>query len=350
MENNEHVNDVDASFSSPSGIRTKRSPSWFLDTSEPEFIPSKKQAAETEGSKPSSGISFAGPPSWDNTFQTVPNQFNDRLFGSQITRPINYAERNISAVVTDDDLNGRAKSIDDQHGQDITVGLSMTHATEDPQMCLNYGGITNVNVNQAKDYEIEMHAPIDQGPNSDNSNDLSTDHAIVNGSETGQTCNKEQDNVMLMGHSYCSGHSVGRPTSQEDNYRRGDVNIISFSFADQQETVLVGRPVGSYDQLCNHSSVQTSKAICEEDLDASNINIIMNTDHMTKPRTELVLKSKPDNKAVRKEAPNSFPSNVRSLISTGMLEGVPIKYVSLAKKVNPNSYCPFLHNYVCLVT
>lgn len=37
--------------------------------------------------------------------------------------------------------------------------------------------------------------------------------------------------------------------------------------------------------------------------------------------------------STKKEASTSFPSNVRSLISTGMLDGVPVKYVALSREV-----------------
>jgi hypothetical protein len=36
----------------------------------------------------------------------------------------------------------------------------------------------------------------------------------------------------------------------------------------------------------------------------------------------------------RKAPPNNFPSNVKSLLSTGMFDGVPVKYVSWSRDVS----------------
>ncbi|PQQ00667.1 uncharacterized protein Pyn_36463 [Prunus yedoensis var. nudiflora] len=109
--------------------------------------------------------------------------------------------------------------------------------------------------------------------------------------------------------------------------------MISFGgFPDEQDIIPVGRPVGNYDQLYHPDSVQTLETSCEKDLDVSNASVVDNTASVGKPRPESVSKNKPEIKLSRKPAPNSFPSNVRSLISTGMLDGVPVKYVSLARE------------------
>lgn len=65
-----------------------------------------------------------------------------------------------------------------------------------------------------------------------------------------------------------------------------------------------------------------------KELDVANVlGVVANT-----PQSVIKSKSKLETKPAKKEAPNSFPSNVRSLMATGILDGVPVKYVSLSKE------------------
>ncbi|PON38661.1 Jas TPL-binding domain containing protein [Trema orientale] len=338
------VNDGDANLSNSARIGTKRSHQWFLDTAESELSPDKKQVVDTVNTKLSSGISYTSVPPWENTasLQSVPNQFVDRLIGSETARSVNFAGRNISSVVTDD-LNGRRQGTDNHVGDDIAFGLSVAH--EGPETSLSYAGIRKVKVNQVKDCDNGIHPLRRHGSNN---GDLSSDQAFDRENKTnyvamGQSLNKEHDNMMIVGHTYSTGDAHIRSTipnysrvdstiTMGDTYGKGDTNIISFSgFPDEQDIIPVGRPVDSYDQLYHHSSV-TSETACEKEPDPLDANAVMNTNRVVKPRSDLVSKNKPESKAPKKEAPNSFPSNVRSLISTGMLDGVPVKYVSLARE------------------
>lgn len=298
-----HVNDGDATFNTPSRIGAKRSHQWFVDAAESELFLNKKQAMQRENSKLSSGLPYACT-HWENTssFQSAPNQFIGRLFGSETVRSINFAERNISSIEMDD-LNMGQKDNDHQYDS-----------------------------------------------NGEDNRDLPTSQALDRGNETcflsmGQANNKDDDNVILMGQSYdrvnthirSAGSNYGNgeenSISVGETYSKGDANIISFAgFPDEQDCISVGRSVDSYDQLY-HQSSQTSETACEKELDAANAKAVV-TNRVVKPRIESVSKNKLDCKTSRKEAPNSFPSNVRSLISTGMLDGVPVKYVSLTREVS----------------
>lgn len=358
-----NVNDGDANLSNAARIGTKRSHQWFLDTAVSELSPDKKQVLQTVNTQLSSGISYASVSPWENTtgLQSVPNQFVDRLITSETSRSVNFAERNISSVGTDD-LNGRRKATDSHFGDDVPFGLSVVH--EGPETCLSYAGIRKVKVNQVKDSEHGKYALRRHGSNN---SDLTTDQAFDRENETnyvamGQSFNKEHDNMMLVGHAYNPGDAHIRSTvpnygradentvSMGESYGKGDATIISFSgFPDEQEIIPVGRPVDSYDQLYHQSSV-ISETPCEKAPDPSNANAIINSNHIAKPRSDSVSKNKSEHKTSKKEAPNSFPSNVRSLISTGMLDGVPVKYVSLAREVNSSCssifHLVFLLNYL----
>ena len=329
-----------------SRIGTKRSHQWLVDAAELELSSDKKQVVRTINTKLSSGIPYTSVPPWEHTtsLQSVPNQFVDRLIGSETARSLNVAERNITSFGTDD-LNGRRKGTDSHFGNDVPFGLSVAH--EGPETCVSYAGIRKVKVNQVKDCDNDIHAL--RRHDSNNNSDLSTDHTFARENETnfvsmGQSFNKDRDNTMLVGHTYNTGDphirsavpNYGRMDDNMipmgDTYGKGDTNIISFSgFPDEQDIIPVGRPVDSYDQLYHQSSVITETA-SEKEPDPLSGNAVT-TNRVVKPRSDSVSKNKPESKAIKKEAPNSFPSNVRSLISTGMLDGVPVKYVSLAREV-----------------
>lgn len=317
------------------------------------MFPNKKQAVGIPNSTSSSEISNANIPSWDNTsgFQSEPNQFI-RLFGLETARAVNFAERNIFPVGT-----GTSNA---------SVSLSTSHAMEDPEACLSYCGFRKVKVNEVKDSDSGMHAPKGHIFTTGNTSDISAVQAFNRENESnfismGQVYDKEDDNVTLISHTYSRGDDHIGSTSPtyvkgddnaipiSDTYSKEDSNMISFGgFHDAHDIIPVGRPIGSYDQSYNQSSVQTPEAVHEKELDASNANAVVNNTQAAKSKPESVSKNKPEFKATKKEAPNSFPSNVRSLISTGMLDGVPVKYVSLSREVKSFFFFLFIFYLILL--
>ncbi|KAL9416045.1 hypothetical protein AB3S75_039273 [Citrus x aurantiifolia] len=342
--------DGDAAFDNPSRIEPKRPHQWFVDAGDSELFPNKKLAVQAANNKPRVEVSNSNVPCWENTssFQTVPNQFIGRLFESESARSVNFAERNLSSVGTDD---SRRKGFEDHFGEDSSVGLSISHGIGGPEAsCFNYGGCRKVKVNQVKDSIGGLNAPKVHSFDSENNNDLSTAPAYTRENQSGymtmaQGYNKEDDTVTLMGHTYNRGDTNIRSTgstyckgedgaiSLSDTYSKDDNNIISFvGFHDEHEIISMGQPIGGYDSSYNQSSDQTEAAL-EKQLNTSNNAIaIAASSRAAKSKPESLSKSKLDFKTSKKEAPNSFPSNVRSLISTGMLDGVPVKYVSLSRE------------------
>ncbi|XP_050367665.1 uncharacterized protein LOC126786008 [Argentina anserina] len=345
-----HENDGDATYGNPSRIEPKRSHQWFADSTEPQLFRNKKQAVHV----PNSNLSMGMPTetvSWENpsSFQSVPHQFIDRLFGSDTESAANFSNRNM-APVGSDDWSIRTKGVDDQFGEDAPVNLSISHAIENPEVCLGYAGIRKIKVNQVKDSDTGMHASREHGSSREYNSNLPTSQAFDRTHETsfispGQAYDKEHDNVTLMGHTYNLGAAHVRPLGANygkreenvisigDSYSKGNANMISFGgFPDEQDMNTMDRAAANYDQLYHQSSVQTSETANEKESDATNVNAADNNASVAKSRPEPVSKSKPEIKPVKKQAPNSFPSNVRSLISTGILDGVPVKYVSLARE------------------
>jgi hypothetical protein len=163
------------------------------------------------------------------------------------------------------------------------------------------------------------------------------------------------------------------------NYNKGDNNSISFqSFHDEPETNMSGNVIRGYDLLVsNQNSAQTSEVPVQNNLPQTNVDPQLNTNTASKviantqlnscleansktdtdtkgkepktsinaapknkePKTTIDSASKnKELKTSKKIPPNNFPSNVKSLLSTGLLDGVPVKYVSWSREVRLKYY------------
>ncbi|KAM0044869.1 putative Jas TPL-binding domain-containing protein [Helianthus debilis subsp. tardiflorus] len=300
--------DGDALFGNSSRVESKRDHQWFTDATETELFPSKRQAIESPNSKSISGIPTCHL-SWDNVsaLQSPPNQFIDRLLGSPVRMDNGPVNKKIAH---------------DQIGNASLVGLSMSYSIEDPEINVNYGGIRKVKVNQVKEAENTVTA----------SNE-------TNFITIGPNYGNEDANVTLMGHSYSGfdpAHRSMGPTSSKDEETSISIsNSISFGgFQDESEIETLTRPTNSYyvKDMNNYgltfdqSTINTLQSSGNKELDASNAIAVGNTNQGVNSKGKL------ESKAVKKEAPNSFPSNVRSLMATGILDGVPVKYVSISRE------------------
>lgn len=330
-----HVNDGDAVFDNSSRIEPKRPRQWFLDDSEQELFPGKKQALEAPNNKQNSGIAMPSSLPWESSsgFQSVPavpSQFMDRLFGSEAIMPVTLTERNMSIAGTDGS-NVRQKVTDEQFENNSSVGLSISYAMEEPENGVSYGGIRKVKVNQVKDPENGLHTSVEDGIG------ISMEQTYRRESEStfesmGQHYGKDGGSVSLIGHSYEIGDNT---ISMNHSYNKGDNNMISFG-GYQEESVMeaLARPISSYSLLYEQSSAQTSETPSKNEVEVPNSNATVSISQAPKTKVESASKNKSETKPARKEAPNSFPSNVRSLIATGMLDGVPVRYVSVSREVS----------------
>ncbi|KAL7127404.1 hypothetical protein ABFS83_14G250500 [Erythranthe nasuta] len=315
-----HGSDGDAVFDNSSRIEPKRARQWLLDASEPELFPSKKQVLEAPNTKQESEILMQSSLPWESSsgFQSVPsapNQFMDRLFGSETIMPV---------IAGTDDSDVREKVIGEEFEDGSSVGLSISYAMEEQENGVSYGGLRKVKVNQVKDpIEHDIGVSMEQ-----------TYHrgGEITFESIGQHYGKEGGNATLMGQSYNTGESnitcTGSTFGKMDNN-----NIISFG-GYQEESVMeaLARPVSSYSLLYEQSSAQTSETPTKKEVGAPNSGTTAGTTQAPKPKVDSTSKIKSETKPSRKEAPNSFPSNVRSLIATGMLDGVPVKYVSVSRE------------------
>ncbi|XP_058210543.1 uncharacterized protein LOC131322931 isoform X1 [Rhododendron vialii] len=339
-----HLTERDTAYDNPSRIEPKRSHQWFTDANEPELFPNKKQAVQAPTAKSTTGILDPDPrPSVNasNFFPSVPSQFMDRLFGGETNRPFNFTEQSVSSVAGVDS-NMMRKGINEQFGNDSSVSLSISHTMEDPEICLSYGGFRKVNSNQVKNSDSGFHAPeehhsgIGQVYNPGNE---------TNFMSSGKGYTKEDESVALMGHTYKGNaniRSVGYAFEKGDDnslsigqsYDKGGFNGLSFG-GFQQEPVFnpLARPLNSYEVIYDQSSVQTSETPNRgEIVVAPTAGAVVNVSQEAKPKPRRVSapKNKSEEKVAKKEKeePNSFPYNVKTLIMTGMLDGMPVKYIS----------------------
>uniref|UniRef100_M1AHQ6 DNA binding protein n=1 Tax=Solanum tuberosum TaxID=4113 RepID=M1AHQ6_SOLTU len=171
----------------------------------------------------------------------------------------------------------------------------------------------------------------------------------------GQTINKMADTNPPMSHCYSkvddNAISVSQTYSKVENnnlsmsqsFGNGESNIISFGgFNDDDDINSSGRLICSYDLLMSQSSGQQSDIVTGKRLVESNADTVTSAAQMAGNK-EFISK-KEEQKATKKPPSNSFPSNVRSLLSTGMLDGVPVKYIAWSREVNFTLYEFYLCN------
>ncbi|KAL2235377.1 UNVERIFIED_CONTAM: hypothetical protein Sindi_1269900 [Sesamum indicum] len=114
-----------------------------------------------------------------------------------------------------------------------------------------------------------------------------------------------------------------------ENSRKGEQTTISFGgFEDNPERDHSSQLI-SYNALLDQSSGQSSGALVQKD---SGEQLSVNVLSAGTSRTDGAHKNK--EQKTKKGSSNNFPSNVKSLLSTGILDGVPVKYVSWSREKN----------------
>ncbi|WJZ93195.1 hypothetical protein VitviT2T_012152 [Vitis vinifera] len=238
-------------------------------------------------------------------------------------------------------VNNNTISMGDAFGKsdDNVISMGQTYKGDDNTISMGQ------TFNKADNSIMSMGHTYDKGGD----NTISMGHTFSKGDNNiismGQTYNKGDDNTISMGHIYNKGDentiSMGH-TYKGDNsnlsighsYNKGESNIISFGgfHDDDDDTNPSGRLVCSYDLLMGQPSVQRSEALNEKKLVESNADALISTAQITASGSETVSKKKEEQKLSKKVPPNNFPSNVRSLLSTGMLDGVPVKYIAWSRE------------------
>ncbi|GFY83625.1 hypothetical protein Acr_03g0003990 [Actinidia rufa] len=189
------------------------------------------------------------------------------------------------------------------------------------------------NYNKGDDNILSMGQPFDKGNNAF----ISMGHQYENGKgnviSASPAFNKEQEKFMSMSSSY---NKTGENfISVDPSYDKGDHNIVSMRPTPAKADPNVTSMGPAYDK--GNSRVLSmgqdyNKACGLEDSAENNTGPIASVVPEATSKTNAALKSKEEKAQPKKVPPNNFPSNVKSLLSTGMLDGVPVKYFSWSRE------------------
>ncbi|XP_073051987.1 uncharacterized protein [Primulina eburnea] len=116
-----------------------------------------------------------------------------------------------------------------------------------------------------------------------------------------------------------------------ENHENGEQTTISFGgFQDDpDDSDTSGRLICSRDILLSRLSAQSSAALGQRNFVEQ---ITANVASVAAPRTDGTLKNLEPK--IKKGTSNNFPANVKSLLSTGILDGIPVKYISWSREKN----------------
>ncbi|RZC76103.1 hypothetical protein C5167_000250 [Papaver somniferum] len=325
--------DDQVAYDNPSKTETKRQYNWLFDPTEADLFPNKKQAIDATNSRLYPGVLTTNVSTWENGTNLEPGtgqQFSDQVFGSEPATDVSFDESNVHANGSDNLIMGR--SVEDQFRNDASVALSMSQDYNGSS--LNYGGIRRVKINQVRDSDCGVSISMGHNYQVNDTGDgmpFSMVHAYLHKDdgisvpppETYQA--KESSNNIPVSMYHSMSHS----------FIKEDQNMISFGgYQEEPITGASDRLINNYDLMMGqHSLVEQQSDMKPEEsgLVVPQTEILLNnttqsgtkkSGNDTKPKTSK--KVSPNN--------NNFPSNVRSLLSTGMLDGVPVKYIAWSQQ------------------
>ncbi|GMP50711.1 hypothetical protein CsSME_00017217 [Camellia sinensis var. sinensis] len=226
-------------------------------------------------------------------------------------------------------------------GDDSTISMGQSFCTGDDNITImgqtfNKEDDSNISMGNAfKDNNntISMGQSFSRGDDSIPSMSQSFNRVEGNTISMGTSYNKVADNAISMG-GQTNNKVENNTSSMGQSFGKRESNIISFGgFQDDDDDInSSGRLICSYDLLMGQSSTQRPESASEKGLVESDVDAIVSAAKITSYARETVSKKKEDQKGSKKVAPNNFPSNVRSLLSTGMLDGVPVKYITWSRE------------------
>nr|GMD86096.1 Polygalacturonase non-catalytic subunit like [Ipomoea batatas] len=264
---------------------------------------------------------------WDNgsRYQSASGQFSDHICGPENTGIFSLVEKNISSL-GDGNLNKRKREFDNHFRNDLIVSLPMS---KDP----NYWNAGGSGVREGLIHEVESSFPISMEhlKQHEHFTPVRTNYDIrafyfTSGDHIPQKLdvsvasrgiiNREENNLQQLDQGYENGEGAATSAMGSQNRPKG--------------TNHSGYLIPNCDLLLSPSLPDGSEVLTEK---SANERSAYQTVTVSQTNTITV-----DNvpKKVEKEAkknfPNSFPSNVKSLMSTGILDGVPVKYVSWSRE------------------
>ncbi|XP_058210314.1 uncharacterized protein LOC131322824 isoform X2 [Rhododendron vialii] len=260
-----------------SRIEPKRSHQWFMDGTEAELFPIKKQAVEVPSQNLFSGLLNSNVSSWGNpsSFQSTTGQFTERLFEPENARTVNVDDRNFPSLGMGSINMGR-RVIEDPFGNDSSFGLSISHPLEDPRLGLNYGGIRKVKVSEVKDSENFMPGSVGHAYNRVDNSNVTTPHAYGRADDNtismGLSYNRGNESIVSMGNAYNSTMLTPHSFAKADDnsismglsFNRVNDNFISMGNA-YNSTMLTPHAFGKADDRVDNNFISMSQPYSKRD-------------------------------------------------------------------------------------
>lgn len=237
---------------------------------------------------------------------TVSNPHAYKGSGNSISMNLSYHKGDAN-MVTMDDAYGRTDNL-------LSMVQSFNKGDDSLSLHQTYKEICNtISMDQGFSKIDSSVTSVAQVYNKDDDNSMSRDHLF----------NTVDDGTISAGHPYCKGGD--NMSFVSPSYNRGESTIISFGGCDDDDTTPSGLFIPSYELLMGQAPSPPS-ALNEKELIRSDSNLLPCTTLASASETESVSKLKDEIKMSKKATSNNFPSNVKSLLSTGMLDGVSVKY------------------------
>lgn len=333
-------NDIAHNNSSRSDL--KRSQQWFMDGAEAELFPNKKQAIQVPHPNSYTALLNSNISSWGNS-SSFHSQFTERLFDdetpsisysgirkvkvNQVKEPEDFISVSLGHTYpTGDNINNTMTdhAYSKENDESITMGLSFDRGNES---MISMADTFNRGDNNFMSMGEPYNCP---SASKDNSNITTLTQSFIKEDENSMAmvAFNEHSNALLMEQVFNKDDTMSKTDSSglsmRHSFSKGDNNIISFGgLNDDAGMESSGRLVCNYDFLVGQPSVQRLE---ENGFSESTSDALISSIQVD------AISKKKDQKGNKKAPPNNFPSNVRSLLSTGMLDGVSVKYIAWSRE------------------
>ncbi|KAL1556839.1 hypothetical protein AAHA92_12408 [Salvia divinorum] len=278
-------------YNTSSRIDQKRPHQWFMDSSEQEFIVSKKQAVEPfKGTLGPVGLESS---LWHDGSHLQSENLPPSLFTPKPVRTSDVSDNNITPVTS---MNMERKDLGLQFGNDSSVCLTMSRAVND-SLCMN-SGPRKVKVNE---WEMLFQWIRLTYYNGIDNNVLST----------GRAFNRGNYNINVLGEQYEKEN--GNFSSVCPTYNRGQENLYGLE--------PFYRKVNETGEM--HIAFQGQR-----DAAVSSLGALYN-----KENSSILSMAEHSRKVFRRIGAKRFYRSA-NLLSTGILDGIPVKYVSWSREKN----------------
>ncbi|KAK7345658.1 hypothetical protein VNO77_16266 [Canavalia gladiata] len=265
----------------------------------------------------------------ENIMSVTTNNPYDRGVNSTVSNPHAYKKGDNSMSTSLTFNKGVANIISTDRAYDRTdnnlmsMGQSYSKGNDNLSIHPTFKEICNtVSIDQSFRKMDSNVISIAQAYNNAHDNSVLTNHIF----------NKVEDGTISVDHTF---HKEGNDVPFVSHpYNKGESTIISFGGCDDDDTTPSDLFISNYELLMCQAQAPShkSEAVNEKELVRSSSNLLPSTAQTSAPETENIPKTKNEIKMSKKATSNNFPSNVRSLLSTGMLDGVSVKYKAWSRE------------------